>query len=98
MSLKERLEAPRSLYGDTHAYMEVQWREDAPALIERNCPFLNVARAHPAICSISVNTLERLLGFRVIREQRFQAGDGRCVFRVQLDQPSSPAKPIALES
>jgi predicted ArsR family transcriptional regulator len=69
----------------------------AQTSFERNCPFLNVARAHPAICSVSVNTLERLLGFRVIREQRFQAGDGRCVFRVQLDQPRSPGKDFTLE-
>jgi predicted ArsR family transcriptional regulator len=98
MNMRQRLEALCSLYGDKDAYMEVQWREDAPALIERNCPFLNVARAHPAICSVSVNTLEQLLGFRVIREQRFQAGDGRCVFRVHLDQPRSPTKAFTLEA
>ena len=97
MNLRQRLKALCSLYEDNDAYMEVQWREGAPALIERNCPFLNVARAHPAICSVSVNTLEQLLGFRVIREQRFQAGDGRCVFRVQLDQPRSPTTGFTLE-
>ena len=97
MNMRQRLEALCSLYGDKDAYMEVQWREDAPALIERNCPFLNVARAHPAICSVSVNTLEQLLGFRVMREQRFQAGDGRCVFRVQLDQPRPPGTGFTFE-
>jgi predicted ArsR family transcriptional regulator len=97
MNVRQRLEALCSLYEDKDAYMEVQWQEDAPALIEHNCPFLNVAREHPAICSVSVNTLERLLGFRVIREQRFQAGDGRCVFRIQLDQPRSPGKGFTLE-
>ena len=97
MNVRERLKALCSLYEDKDAYMEVQWDEDAPALIERNCPFLNVARAHPAICSVSVNTLERLLGFRVIREQRFQAGDGRYVFRVQLDQPRSRRSGFTLE-
>jgi predicted ArsR family transcriptional regulator len=97
MTVRRRLKALCSLYEDKDAYMEVQWREGAPALIERNCPYLNVARAHPAICSVSVNTLEQLLGFRVIREQRFQAGDGRCVFRVRLDQPRSPATGFTLE-
>ena len=97
MNLRQKLKALSSLYEDQDAYMEVQWKEDAPALIERNCPFFNVAQKHPAICSVSVNTLERLLGFKVVREQRFQAGHGRCVFRVRLDEPRPRAAPFALE-
>lgn len=97
MSLRQKLKALCSLYVEKDSYMEVEWREGAPALIERNCPFLDVAQAHPAICSVSVNTLERLLGFRVIRERRFQDGHGRCVFRVRLDQPRPPAETFALE-
>jgi predicted ArsR family transcriptional regulator len=77
--------------------MEIEWREAAPALIERNCPFLKVAQAHPAVCSVSVNTLERLLGFRVVREQRFQSRHGRCVFRLRLDQPRPRNEVFTLE-
>jgi predicted ArsR family transcriptional regulator len=87
MSTKHKLEALCSLYEEKDAYMELQWQAEGPALVERNCPFLSVAQTYPAICSVSVNTLERLLGCRVVREQRFQAGDGRCVFRVRLDEP-----------
>jgi len=87
MTVKQKLKALCSLYEDKDSYMELEWKEGAPALIERNCPFFNVARAHPALCSVSVNTLERLLGVRVVREQRFQDGHGRCVFRVRLDEP-----------
>ena len=87
LTLKEKLKALSSLYEDKDAYMQVEWRARAPALIERNCPFYDVAQRHPAICSVSVNTLERLLGFKVVREQRFQAGHGRCVFRVRPDEP-----------
>jgi predicted ArsR family transcriptional regulator len=87
LGTKARMRALCSLYEDKDAYMELEWKEGAPALIERNCPYLNVALATPAICSVSVNTLERLLGFKVVREQRFQSGHGRCVFRVHLDQP-----------
>jgi predicted ArsR family transcriptional regulator len=97
MSLKEKLKALSSLYVDKDAYMEVDWQEGAPALIERNCPFFNVAQKHPAICSVSVNTLERLLGFKVVREQRFQAGHGRCVFRVRLDEPRPKDEAFTLE-
>lgn len=97
LGLEEKLKALSSLYEDDDAYMQVEWQKGAPALIERNCPFFSVAQTHPAICSVSVNTLERLLGFKVVREQRFQAGHGRCVFRVRLDEPRPRAAPFALE-
>jgi predicted ArsR family transcriptional regulator len=97
LSLERKLRALSSLYEEKDAYMQVEWREGAPALIERNCPFFSVAQKHPAICSVSVNTLERLLGFKVVREQRFQAGHGRCVFRVRLDEPQPQGTPFALE-
>lgn len=97
LSLKEKLKALCSLYEDKDAYMQVEWRAGSPALIERNCPFFNVAQKHPAICSVSVNALERLLGFRVVREQRFQAGHGRCVFRMRLDQPRPANAAFAFE-
>lgn len=97
MGVKEKLKALCSLYEDKDAYMEVEWRADGPALIERNCPFLNVAQQHPALCSVSVNTLERLLGHKVVREQRFQAGHGRCVFRVRLDEPRPADQAFTLE-
>ena len=97
MSVKEKLQALCSLYEDKDAYMQVEWRTDGPALIERNCPFLNVAQKHPALCSVSVNTLERLLGVKVVREQRFQAGHGRCVFRVRLDEPRPADQAFTLE-
>ena len=97
MGVKEKLKTLCSLYEDKDAYMEVEWREDGPALIERNCPFLNVAQQHPALCSVSVNTLERLLGHKVVREQRFQAGHGRCVFRVRLDEPRPADQAFTLE-
>jgi predicted ArsR family transcriptional regulator len=97
MDVKQKLKALCSLYEDKDAYMEVEWQEGAPALIERNCPFLSVAQKHPAICSVSVNTLERLLGYQVVREQRFQSGHGRCVFRVRLDQPRPQDAEFALE-
>jgi predicted ArsR family transcriptional regulator len=97
MSVKEKLKTLCSLYEDKDAYMELEWREDSPALIERNCPFLKVAEQHPAICSVSLNTLERLLGCKVVRERRFQDGHGRCVFRVKLDEPRPPDEAFTFE-
>lgn len=89
MSLKERLEALKSVYFEDDAFMQVAIDEssDEIRLIERNCPFLNVASRRPALCSVTVSTLSQLLGYRVVREKRFQNGDGRCVFRVCLDKP-----------
>jgi predicted ArsR family transcriptional regulator len=87
LTLNERLEALKEVYLDDDPYMEVENSGDQLSLIERNCPFLNVAKERPILCNVTVNMLTRLLGYRVIREERFQNGDGRCVFRVKLDQP-----------
>ncbi|MCZ7666865.1 MAG: winged helix-turn-helix transcriptional regulator [Chloroflexi bacterium] len=90
--LRERLEALKGFYLEDDAYMEVDQDEASGdlQLVEKNCPFLNVASRRPALCSVTVSTLSRLLGHTVTREKRFQNGDGRCVFHVHLDQPLNP--------
>ncbi|HEX2062106.1 MAG TPA: helix-turn-helix domain-containing protein [Thermoanaerobaculia bacterium] len=90
--LRQRVEALRDLYARKDTYARVEAHADGYDLVELNCPFLNVALEHPALCSTSVNMLTRVLGRRVVREERFQQGAGRCVFRVyadQLDETSS---------
>lgn len=89
-TLRQKLELLKDLYvpDDPHAAVEAKGRE--LRLIERNCPFLEVALKRPALCSVTVNALSRLLGYRVEREERFQAGHGRCVFKVRLDRPVRP--------
>ncbi len=91
LSVRERMEALREIYLDDDPFTAVEATDDGPRLIERNCPFLNVAARRPALCSVTVSTLTRLLGAQVVREERFQAGDGRCVFRVLDDRPVDPA-------
>lgn len=86
-TLEEKIDALKGLYLDDDPFMDVERGPEGIRLIERNCPFLNVAIAHPALCSISVSMLTRLLGVRVLREERFQAGDRRCVFRILPDVP-----------
>lgn len=83
----ERLEALKGIYLEEDAYMDVDNADGELRLIERNCPYLNVATRRPALCSVTVSTLSRLIGYRVSREKRFQDGDGRCVFKVHLDEP-----------
>lgn len=85
--LAARLDALRGIYIENDPFAEVSQDEGSLALVERNCPFLNVASKRPALCSLTVAVLSRLLGYRVTRTARFQAGDGRCVFRVHTDQP-----------
>jgi predicted ArsR family transcriptional regulator len=82
LSLEERLEALREIYLDDDPFTAVESGPDGPRLIERNCPFLTVAARRPALCSVTVSTLTRLLDAEVVRDERFQAGDGRCAFRV----------------
>jgi predicted ArsR family transcriptional regulator len=93
----EKLNALRGLYLKNDPFMSVEEKDGDLILIERNCPFLNVAMEHPALCSLSVSTLEKLLGHPVVREERFQAGNGRCVFRVKLDR-SQPKKGFRFEA
>lgn len=87
MSLKDRVGALQEIYGGGDPYMSIEIGRRDIRLIERNCPFLNVASRRPALCSVTVSALERLLGVSVVREERFQAGHGRCVFRVLPNQP-----------
>ncbi|MGD8379098.1 MAG: MarR family transcriptional regulator [Gammaproteobacteria bacterium] len=86
-SLPDKVEALRGIYVEDDPYTDTEVRDGELRLIERNCPFYKVAMAQPRLCSLTVSTLTRLLGHRVVREARFQHGDGRCVFRVLTDQP-----------
>jgi predicted ArsR family transcriptional regulator len=98
-SLRERVEALRGVYDGEDPFMEVEEVAGGFRLVEHNCPFLNVALERPAICSVTVSLLSRLLGVTVVREQRFQNGDGRCSFRVIQDRPRSEEAPaFELES
>jgi len=92
-TLRQKLELLKDLYVTDDAHTTVESRGRELRLIERNCPFLEVALKRPALCSVTVNALSRLLGYRVEREERFQSGHGRCVFRVRLDQPVRPGTP-----
>jgi predicted ArsR family transcriptional regulator len=97
LSLAERVSALKAVYGDGDPYMEVEKVRGGFRLIERNCPFLNIALERPALCSTTVSVLSRLLGVRVVREERFQHGHGRCVFRVIANEAIDPKQGFALE-
>lgn len=86
-SLGERLKALKGIYFEDDSHTSVQRDAKGYMLVERNCPFLNVALRRPRLCSVTVSALTRLLGVRVVREERFQDGDRRCVFRVLADEP-----------
>jgi predicted ArsR family transcriptional regulator len=90
LDLASRAEKLKSWYLDDDPYMDVEQDGEDLLLIERNCPFLNTAMRRPALCSVSVNALTRLLGVRVTRLEKFQNGDGRCVFRAPADEPIDP--------
>ncbi|HEY6139449.1 MAG TPA: methanogen output domain 1-containing protein [Thermoanaerobaculia bacterium] len=89
--LEERVNALKNLYFESDPYMDVEPASDGFYLIERNCPFYNTAMRRPILCNVSINALNRLLGVRVEREERFQNGDGRCVFHVHANEPVDAA-------
>jgi predicted ArsR family transcriptional regulator len=95
-SLAEQLDVLRGIYVDDDPWVEVVERDGQLVLIERNCPYLDVAERRPALCSLTVHSLCRLLGRRVERVRRFQDGDGRCEFVVS-DEPIPADAPLALE-
>lgn len=87
LSLRERLEVLKDFYFANDPFIELVEDERGLWLVEKNCPFLNLANARPALCSVTVSTLMRLLGVRVVREKRFQQGDGHCAFHILVDEP-----------
>lgn len=86
LPLEKRLARLKELYLAEDPFMSVERRGKELRLVERNCPFYGVASRRPALCSVTVNAMSRLLGRRVSREERFQTGHGRCAFVVKLDE------------
>lgn len=91
LTIADKLERLKSWYLAADPFMDVERVNGDYRLIERNCPFYNTAMRRPALCSVSVNALTKLLGVRVHREEKFQNGDGRCVFRVHGHEPVDAA-------
>jgi predicted ArsR family transcriptional regulator len=90
-TLAEKVQLLKTWYLQDDPYMDTESLPDGDyRLMERNCPFLNTAMRRPALCSVSVNALTRLLGVRVRREEKFQTGHGRCVFHVYAREPIDP--------
>jgi predicted ArsR family transcriptional regulator len=92
LTLEQRIDALKNWYLQDDPYMETEKTEDGYRLIERNCPFYNTAMRRPNLCSVSVHALTRVLGVRVFREEKFQEGAGRCVFRVMANEPVDAEK------
>jgi predicted ArsR family transcriptional regulator len=88
-SVRTNIEALRSIYRAGDPYVDVEKSERGHRLIEWNCPYLQFATERPLFCSTTVSVLRRLTGCEVVREERFQDGDGRCVFHIYFDAPLS---------
>ena len=95
--LNRKMDALQSIYIENDPFTDVELRGNDYVLIERNCPYLNVAIERPEICSTTVSTIRRLTGCEVVRERRFQDGDGRCEFHVLTAQSSPERKQTRFE-
>ncbi len=89
-TLAEKVKGLKDLYLAKDPFTSVVETPDGFRLVENNCPFLNVASQQPALCSVTVSMLARLLGVQVVREERFQSGNGRCVFHIYKNKPLGP--------
>ncbi|HET6348916.1 MAG TPA: winged helix-turn-helix transcriptional regulator [Candidatus Krumholzibacteria bacterium] len=85
-SLAQKIELLKNYYREGDEFATAP-RGGELTIVERNCPFLNVANARPALCSTTVSVLTRLLGFQVERRMTFQHGDGCCEFVIHTDRP-----------
>jgi len=86
-SLQERVDMLRDYYREGDEFTSVSRENGSMAIVERNCPFLDVANAKPALCSTTTSVLTRLLGCEVRRRRTFQNGDGCCEFEILADRP-----------
>lgn len=97
-TVEEKVEALRSLYLAKDPFCQVERRADGGLrLVEMNCPYLEVARRRPALCSVTVSVLRQLLGREVVRTERFQSGCGRCVFEIRPEAADAAAPPFDWE-
>ena len=95
--MSRRMAALEAIYGEGDPFADVEKRGNDYVVIERNCPYLNFAMERPDICSTTVSTLRRLTGCEVVRERRFQDGDGRCEFHVRTAQASPDRQLVRFE-
>lgn len=86
-SLAEKIRVLKGIYFEGDPYVSVEKDQRGYLLVEHNCPYLTLALQRPRLCSVTVSTLTRLLGVRVVREKRFQDGGQCCAFRILADQP-----------
>jgi len=98
LSLPERIKKLKDWYLTDDPYMEIEEVGDGYRLVERNCPYINTAMRRPSVCSVSVNALSRLLGVRVVRDETFQAGHGRCAFHIYREEPVEATAEFQLEA
>lgn len=96
-AVKRKMAALQAIYSDGDPFADVEKRGNDYVVIERNCPYLDFAMERPDICSTTVSTLRRLTGCEVVRERRFQDGEGRCEFHVRTAQASSDRKQVRFE-
>jgi predicted ArsR family transcriptional regulator len=89
-SMDERIALLKNYYSPADEFADVE-KDGSSCIVQRNCPYLNVAMSHAELCSMTTSVLSRLLGCEVTRTREFQRGDGCCVFEVHPERPVDPA-------
>ena len=81
-SLPARLARLAELLSELGFDASVEEREGAWYLVQRNCPTLQVARAHKSLCASEINMYVELLGMAVEREEHIACGQSCCRYRM----------------
>lgn len=84
----ERLEA-LARHQTEHGFMAaVRNDEDGVALVEHNCPILDLAKAHPEICAMESSLFSRVLKWKTTLDSCQATGGSACVFRIGRNRAS----------
>jgi len=85
----ERLEA-LARHQSEHGFMaEAREDEDGVALVEHNCPILELATRHPEICAMEASLWSRILRWKTTLSSCRATGHGACVFRIGRKRPAA---------
>ena len=78
----QRLEA-LARHQTEHGFMAaVRNDENGVALVEHNCPILDLAKAHPEICAMESSLFSRVLRWKTTLSSCQATGGDACVFRI----------------
>jgi predicted ArsR family transcriptional regulator len=85
MSMEQRLELAKSLL--TREGFTVEWERQGGQyrIHEINCPYLQIGKKHPEVCTVDQRLISRMLAVPAEKVQCILQGDDHCTYVVQAE-------------